>query len=606
MKPKNTLILFILALAIFAFLRFYESKQPTTREAGERRQHVLAFDRDKIDGISITNNEGKIELRRRGAQWQIETPVKDRADAAGVNQLLTDIETLNVENSFKAGREKSSLKDFGLDAPGVRLKLLGKEAPAEILFGKDTAVEGKMYLRLEGSDTVYVVNNDLENQVQKKAGDFRDRRLLDFEPSQVTRLGIKSVAGEIEVSKDRGEWSLDKPLKARGDVQKITDLIAQTINTRIDTFLPLNGANLSAYGLNEPRGSIALTVREGGNPTILQIGQPVGKEKDKIYAKLSTRESVCILPDKIGEVLNVRPNDVRDKHLFKLNLDTVDLIHIEPAGKPKITLARKQEDWVLKTSGNAPANSALVSKFAADLQNRQITAFVSDVASDLPKYGLDKPSLKVGFSAFASENTAESKAGESPILTVAFGKSEGNTVYARLESEPYVVSVAKPVLDSIFTDPALWQDLTIFKFKPDEITSVEIARDNKTIAIERSGNAGWKLTKGEGAPNQINAQSLVNTLSTLRAARWTGSSTNGLGLGKPALVISFGTIGKKSGRLTVGAATPDGMWNAVADGLNGAFLVNQPDCSALQLDLAATPSKPEAAGLPSAAPTGVK
>lgn len=602
MKPKNTLLLFILAAAIFAFLHFYESKQPTTRETEERSKHVLAVDRDQIDGFSIANNEGKIELRLRGGQWQIDSPVKDRADATAVNQLLSGIELLNVDSSFQADPAKSDLKDFGLDAAGVRLKLLGKQPLPEILFGKDTAVEGKMYLRLDGSNTVYVVNNDLKNLVQKKADDFRDRKLLDCSASQVDRLSVKTVAGEIEASKDRGEWTLVKPLKARGDVQKIIDLIAQTINTRIDTFLPENGANLGAYGLSEPRGSISLTVEGSDKPAVLQIGQPVEKEKDKIYAKLSTRESIYILPKKIEEVLNIKPNDVRDKHLLKLNLDTVDRIHIEPAGKPEVILARKQEDWILKSSGDTAANTGLVRKFVSDLQNRQITAFVADVASDLPKYGLDKPSLKVTFSAFASENTAESKAGETPIVTVAFGRVEGDVVYARLESEPYVVSVAKQVLDSILTDPARWQELAIYKFKPEEITSVEVTRNGQTVSVERAGGVNWKLTKGEGVLNQTNVQSLTNTLAALHAVRWTGSSKNGLGLEKPSLVVSFGTSDKKNGKLTVGSADADGMWNAVAEGLNGVFLLSQPDCSALQLNLVEAPPVPAASVSPSIPP----
>ena len=39
-------------------------------------------------------------------------------------------------------------------------------------------------------------------------------------------------------------------------------------------------------------------------------------------------------------------------------------------------------------------------------------------------YGLDKPQLQLTFSSFASENTAETKAGEEPFATIAFGKDE--------------------------------------------------------------------------------------------------------------------------------------------------------------------------------------
>jgi len=605
MKLKNTIILFLVAAGLFAFIHFYESKLPTTDQAAESGRHVVTLDANGIDGITITNNEDKIELRRNGAQWDLTAPVKDRADSMVVNQLMTGLDMLKVDSSFNVegkSDDKTSLKELGLEASSVRVKLSGKNAPAEILLGKDAAVEGKMYLRLDSSKTVYVVNNDLRNQLQKKVDDFRDRKLLDIDAKQVAKFTVKSAAGEISMVKERGDWSLDKPLKARGDTQKITDLIAQTINAHIETFE--NGANTGAYGLSEPEGTVTLTP-EGGQPAVLQIGQPVEKDKEKVYVKLSTRQSVYTLSKKIRSVLDIKPNDVRDRHLLKLNFDTVDRIHFAPQGRPEITLARKGEDWTLKTSGDATANSALVKKLVTDLLNQQVAAFVTDVTSDLPKYGLDKPQLKVTFSAYASENTAESKAGENPILTLDFGRVEGDVVYARLENEPYVVSVSRRILDSIPSDPVQWRDLAIYKFKPEEITSIEVVRDGQAIAMERGAGNTWKLTKGSGTLNQINVLSLQNLLATLHAVRWTGSATNGLGLEKPAMVFSFATSAKQSGKLTIGAATAENMWNGQAAGIDGAFLVSKPDYDTLRADLLEAP-KPPATTSPSVSQAGVK
>src|SRR5204863_8629120 len=113
------------------------------------------------------------------------------------------------------------------------------------------------------------------------------------------------------------------------------------------------------------------------------------------------------------------------------------------------------------------------------LQNQRVTQFVEDVASNLPKYGLDKPHLQLTFSSFASENTAESKAGEQPFATLAFGKQDGDNVYAGLTDEPFVVAVHPSLLDQISADPLQWQELSIFKFKPDEIHRLSITTDKE-------------------------------------------------------------------------------------------------------------------------------
>src|ERR1700722_17602267 len=100
MKARNTLILLLLAFGLYAYMRFYESKKPATEEAAELNSHVINLDRDKIDGITITNNEEKIELRKRDNIWQMDAPLKDRADDGVVTQLLTAVDTLQKDTSL--------------------------------------------------------------------------------------------------------------------------------------------------------------------------------------------------------------------------------------------------------------------------------------------------------------------------------------------------------------------------------------------------------------------------------------------------------------------------------------------------------------------------
>jgi len=42
---------------------------------------------------------------------------------------------------------------------------------------------------------------------------------------------------------------------------------------------------------------------------------------------------------------------------------------------------------------------------------------------------------------------------------------DGDNVYAKLDDEPFIVSVPKSILDGIYADPLKWQDLAIYKVK---------------------------------------------------------------------------------------------------------------------------------------------
>src|SRR5438874_13595834 len=180
-------------------------------------------------------------------------------------------------------------------------------------------------------------------------------------------------------------------------------------------------------------------------------------------------KSVYTLPKKIEEILNTKPADLRDNHLVRIDTNILDRITIDTPGKTKTVLARKDGNWTIANRNNAPADAGAVRRMIDALQNERVTKFVEDVASNLPKYALDKPQLQLTFSSFASENTAESKAGEEPFGSLAFGRAEGDIVYARVGEEPFIVAVRKQLLDTIFTDPLQWQQLAIFKFKPEQV-----------------------------------------------------------------------------------------------------------------------------------------
>ena len=335
---------------------------------------------------------------------------------------------------------------------------------------------------------------------------------------------------------------------------------------------------------------------------MLQVGGAVGKEQ--IYVKLSTRDAVCVVPKALEALLDTKPNDLRDKQLLRVEADLVDRMSIEGAGKEKIVVARRGESWVRKVRDkDEPINARAAARLLHELRGQQVASFVADLATDLPKYGLDQPTVKVTLSSYASENTAETKSGERPIVSVLFGKTDGDKVYAKLDDEPYVVSVPATLLEVALTDPLQWQDLGIYRHKADEITAVEITRAGQpTLTLARAKEKQWVLAKGDGKINQTNVQSLVNTLATLRAIRWIGATSPAHGLGKPALKVTFQTRGGATGTLTAGAATPEGTHHAIAEGLTGTFALSRPDFTAFELPLL---EKPAAAATPPPAPAPV-
>ncbi len=603
MKTRTTLFLLGLVIALAVWIKYYESQGPNTDEARRQAGKVLNFEREKLTGLEIQNGEETIALRRDAGKWRLETPIKDQADIPAVETLINDLESWEKDETISAQEidaDKNRLAEYDLVKPKLRLKLLGKDMPPEILFGKDAALEGRMYVRFENARDTFLVRQKVRSEIAKKPEDFRDRKLTELSAAQVNRIVLKTPAGELEAQKKGEAWEIVKPLRARADSQKLGDLIAQVTSARIEQFVAEDQGDLMPYGLGEPRGSITLFTADDPEGRTLQIGAIPEKEKEQVYVRFSARNFVYTLPKKIEAVLAATPGDLRDRHLLRIDRNILDRLTIEGPGKNKTVLARKDDNWTIANLNNQPAESKEVTRLLDALAAAQVTRFVDDVASDLPKYGLDQPQLRLTFSSFASENTAEAPAGEEPFATVLFGRTEGDEVFARVGEEPFIVTVPRTLLENIFSDPVQWQELAIFKLKPEDVRRLAVTVE-KEIALTRTApTADWTSPAGETPLNQANVNSLLNTLAKLRAVRWIGGEPPSQAFEKAQITISFATSPdeKITHTLVVGGPAGDGMWYARVEGRPGVFVLSNPDFNALRQPLSAQPIAPAASATP--------
>src|SRR3954451_8407779 len=325
MKTKTTVLLLIVAIAVAVYIKFIESKGPNTEEAKRQAGNVVNFERDTLEGIVIQNGDDRVELKKQEQKWRIEAPFKDQADRGAVENLINDLDSWQKFDSIPASeieKNKNRLDEYGLSKGKLKLKLLGKGLPPEITFGNDAALQGRMYVRLGGGSDVIIAAQSVRNDISKKPEDFRDKKLTDLTAMQITRALVKTSAGEMELEKKADHWEIVKPLKARGDDQKIADTLAQVTTAQIQQFVAEDRGDLRPYGLAEPRGSVTLFTADDKTGQTLQIGAPAGageKDKDQVYVRFTARNAVYTLPKKIEEILALTPAALRDRHLVRID-----------------------------------------------------------------------------------------------------------------------------------------------------------------------------------------------------------------------------------------------------------------------------------------------
>ncbi len=594
MKARTTLLLLAVAAAAFFFIRLYDQNNLSTRDAEAQEAEVFAkFDRDKLTAIEIETGDENIELKKENGVWNLDVPVHDRADMGVVTRLLTSLETLSSKAKIeKASKDK--IKEFGLNKPAIRVRFDGEDIPSKFSIGDDTAASGgrTFYARVADRDTVYVIEGDVKQQLSQTASDFRDRRLMTQRPADATRMVIHLKSGDLEVRNESDEWSLVKPYKARGDTQKIRDLIASLTNARIEDFATSGQAG-EDDGLTEPAGSVDLYFDGTEEPETIKFGRSPAEKPDAVYVALSSRIGVFEVAQAVSAVLGQQPNDLRDRNLVRVNPDIVDRITITPAHGEPAQLARRGEEWVLRGAEDRPANGPEILRFIEMLRNYKVQDFVAETASDLQKYGLAQPEVQVSFSSYASQNTAESAAGENLITTVRLARpADAPVAYAHLEEEPFVLSVDPGLLEKIPTSSAQWRSPVVTDLDPAAFASIGLRRTGREPVNFTQKQDTWA---GAGI-DPVAIQSLANTLAKLRAVRWIGDTAPDQGLADPAFEVAF-TIEEESRTLLIGNETPDRMHFAQFQGDTGVFLMSDPDFKTV---LAAQPGETPAA---SAAPS---
>ena len=131
---RSTLVLFVMAAGLGAYLYFVESKKPV--EDANAKKKVFSYEADKIDQLQLTSASGEVTaLKKDASGWTIVKPVSAPADQAIVNNVVTSL--ANLEEDRVVEENAADLAPYGLGAPriDVTFNLAGDKEPKRILFG---------------------------------------------------------------------------------------------------------------------------------------------------------------------------------------------------------------------------------------------------------------------------------------------------------------------------------------------------------------------------------------------------------------------------------------------------------------------------------------
>jgi hypothetical protein len=204
MKKSN--IILILVLVLLAISAYFLTKRSGETSSDITERIMLAdIDTNQITKIFIKNEFDSITLERDGESWLVTKPFRYRSDEDRISIAMMRLADLSVISSVSNKREK--LHKFGLDSTGIIVKIYGKQGIiSDLIIGNNASNPTEVFARLNGSDEVYLVKGPLRFTFNAPLKDWRNRRIVRFNPDTVTSISLNYGKESFTLNKKDSLW----------------------------------------------------------------------------------------------------------------------------------------------------------------------------------------------------------------------------------------------------------------------------------------------------------------------------------------------------------------------------------------------------------------
>jgi len=343
---------------------------------------------------------------------------------------------------------------------------------------------------------------------KKPASDAPETKAKAFtvDADQIEEIHIKPTSGDASrVAKANGTWQLIEPEKAEADQGQVSNAATSLASLEINRVVDDNPSDLSQYGLNPPKAEITFRAKGQKDTHQLLLGEKTATGSD-LYAKTPDQKRVFLISGYLENTFERTPFDLRDKAALKFDQSKADGIEIVHNGTT--ALAKSGTEWALTKPYKARADFAGAEAVMTSLSSLQMQKIVENEAKDLAKYGLDKPDATVTVN------------GGSTRASLALGKKDGDSVYARDLSRPIVFTIAATAAADLEKDTGALRRKDMFDGRSFNATRVELKRGGETLSFDKSkgkdGKDVWKNAAGKEV-DATKVDDMLTKLSNVRA-----------------------------------------------------------------------------------------
>ena len=437
MNSRTTFFLVVLAVIGGSLVVWDYFKGTTTTDREVQSKRVLNLDTKQVTHFELVRSNQTIVLEKTGDNWDIKKPIAVRADFGAVSSTLDELEFAERSRTLtEKDLQGANLASFGLTPARASIKLESKSGPITLLIGNETPLKNALYTQVAGRREICVAPVSLYDRATQNLKALRSRTAIEFTPAAVTRLEIKTADRVVELKKTDSQWMITRPLIARADQNKISELLTGLSEFRVQDFVSEDPKDLHTFHLDEPEREV--TVLTGEASKTLLLGRSPTNDADQVYAKLKNADSIFTVAGEPVKKFAVQINDLRDPRVLAVEPASIKSIAMT-RGTNKLALQNNGQGWQLTEPVNMPADDAAVNRFLDDLTGTRAKRFVADVTTELQQFGLTTPTAIVTLTGTGTNVLAQ--------LLIGSVDASNEVRFVKRADEPFIYGVETNALD---------------------------------------------------------------------------------------------------------------------------------------------------------------
>jgi hypothetical protein len=170
---------------------------------------IPQVDTTRIDRVEISKADRLVVLNKGENGWTV-TDKKFSANPEDIEQMIGTLKAIKLSALVS---EAKDLARYELnDTHAVKVKALaGKEAVRSFVIGKTAPSHNHTFIYLDDKDrTVYQANGNFKSQFDKESADFRDKKVLEFDPAGVKKVTLEKQGQIVTLIKSQTPKTTDQ------------------------------------------------------------------------------------------------------------------------------------------------------------------------------------------------------------------------------------------------------------------------------------------------------------------------------------------------------------------------------------------------------------